>query len=71
MKTIVYVGEDFYRKSRTAMSSVYTEDGRRYDFGFLQVDLANGEEVMIRQATEVERGMYEQRLARMLEAPHA
>ena len=46
------------------MSSVYTEDGYRYDWGFMQRDL---EEVHIRQADPSERAYYEKALADMKE----
>ncbi len=33
-KTIIFIGEKFYMESRTTMSSLYTENGERYDYGF-------------------------------------
>ena len=64
MKTInlVYIGEDFYRQSYTEMSPLYTEDGKRYDYGFLQVDLKKGYDVHIRQATSKEMEFYNKML---------
>ena len=62
---LIYIGDHFYRESSTAMSPIYTEDGKRSDWGFVQVALKNGESVEIRQATEAERDHYEARLSRM------
>lgn len=64
-KQVVFIGEQFYLQSGTSMSSVYevrTVNGKkeykRYDYGFLQCDLANGIRVNIRPATDKERGMF-------------
>ena len=51
--TLVYIG-NFYIASGTRMSCLYTEDGQRYDFGFLQRALAKGQRITIRQATPEE-----------------
>lgn len=54
---LVFIGNDFYNKSRTMMSSIYqVTDGRLYrsDWGKVQIALANGDEVHIRQATAQE-----------------
>ena len=60
---LVYIGERFYTKSGTNMSSIYTEDGQRFDWGFVKLKLENGDNVEIRQATNEEIGYYETRLA--------
>lgn len=73
-----FIGDHYYRQSRTMMSSVYLtgkrvhRDGstfyRRYDYGFLQRDLKLGKEVVIRQATQEERAWADARLlAHLLE----
>jgi hypothetical protein len=67
MRKLIYLGHRFYSESKTMMSSVYTEDGYRYDWGFMQRDLENGEEVHIRQADPSERAHYEKALADMKE----
>lgn len=60
MKTLnlVFIGNDFYSKSRTMMSSIYEENTwKRYDWGFVQVALGAGQAVNIRPANpqEMER----------------
>lgn len=62
---LIYIGDHFYRESGTMMSPVYTEDGARSDWGFVQVALSRGDDVHIRQATPEERDHYEARLSRM------
>ena len=63
--SLVYIGDHFYGESGTMMSPIYTEDGRRYDWGFVQVALSNGGSISIRQATPQERDRYEAMLSRM------
>jgi hypothetical protein len=60
---LIYIGERFYRDSQTMMSSIYDIDGKRQDWGKIQIDLENGESVHIRQATEGEMIFYEGELA--------
>lgn len=60
---LVYIGDKFYHESGTMMSSLYTEDGQRSDWGFVNIALRRGEEVQIRQATSEELERYEKRLA--------
>lgn len=55
MYNLVYMGDDLYSRSGSVLSPIYTEDGRRSDWGFVQVALREGEEVNIRQGTEEER----------------
>lgn len=49
-----FIGDDFYSKSGTMMSSIYTEDGFRTDWGKVQIALREGMSVEIRQATDAE-----------------
>jgi hypothetical protein len=64
-KQVVYIGDQFYSQSGSAMSSVYevrTVNGKkeykRYDYGFLLCDLAKGIRVNMRPATDKELGMF-------------
>jgi len=66
--SLIYIGDHFYMESGTAMSPIYTEDGERSDWGFVQVALRDGAEVHIRQATEAERNAAEAVLARLRRA---
>jgi len=59
----VYIGDEFYSASGSMMSSVYLNDGSRYDWGFMQRDLREGSEVLIRQATQEEMNKYKVKLA--------
>ena len=63
---LFYIGEDFYAKSKTMMSSIYTDEPepRRYDLGFVSVALRRGDEVHIRQATEGEMEWAQSKLSR-------
>lgn len=58
----IYIGDKFYRESGTSMSSIYLEDGLRYDYGFMKRDLAKGETVQIRPATAQELLHYQRKL---------
>jgi hypothetical protein len=51
MKMVYYFGDKYYNESGTIMSSLYTEKGERYDWGFLRRDVENGEDVVVRKAT--------------------
>lgn len=51
---LFYIGEIFYVKSRTMMSSIYTVLGERYDWGFVRRALDEGKTVIIRPADKVE-----------------
>ena len=62
MVRLVYTGDHFYLESGSVMSPIYTEDGRRYDWGFVQRDLRAGNEITIRQATDAERVEAERQL---------
>jgi len=62
---LIYIGDHFYRESATLMSSLYTEDGKRSDWGFVSSALRNGENVEIRQVTDAEREYYETQLSKI------
>ena len=51
MKIVYYFGDKYYERSGTMMGVLYTEKGERYDWGFVQRDISNGEEVLVKQAT--------------------
>lgn len=51
MKIVYYFGDKYYHQSSTMMSSLYTDKGDRYDWGFLQRDVSNGEDVVVKKAT--------------------
>ncbi len=60
---VIFIGSHFYDDSGSRMSSVYREDWTRYDFGFMQCDLRDGKDVVIRQATPMEVAYYDAQLA--------
>ncbi len=62
---LIYIGEKFYFKSGTAMSSIYDIFGNRQDWGKVQIALQNGESVHIRPATEDEKKPYRERLQQL------
>jgi hypothetical protein len=68
MRTInlVYIGDDFYHKSRTMMSSIYTESGERFDWGFTSIALTQGNNITIRQATPTEMDFYQAELEKTI-----
>lgn len=51
MKTVYYFGDKYYDRSKTMMGVLYTEDNQRYDWGFLQRDVRNGVDVVVKKAT--------------------
>jgi hypothetical protein len=51
MKIVYYFGDKYYDQSGTTMGVLYTDKGERYDWGFLQRDVDNGEDVVVRKAT--------------------
>jgi len=59
---LIYIGDHFYFQSGTAMSSLYTINGSRYDWGFVQRDLSRGKSINIRPATSAEIAIFEGRL---------
>lgn len=50
MKIVYYFGHKYYDQSGTMMGALYTDKGERYDWGFLQRDVDNGEDVVVRKA---------------------
>jgi len=64
---LVYIGDHFYPESGSIMSSIYTEDGRRSDWGQVQMALKRGESIEIRQSTLNERKPYEEELTQIKE----
>ena len=54
---VFYIGEKFYYKSSTMMSSIYLNDGgvyRRFNWGLVQIALEEGAEVHLRPAKDEE-----------------
>lgn len=52
---IIFIGDDFYWKSGTMMSSLYQEKTwKRFDWGFCSLALQEGKKVIIRPANEEE-----------------
>lgn len=64
---LFYIGYEFYAKSNTAMSFIY-EVGTfiRMDWGFVQIALAEGKEVHIRQANSEEKSWAYEQLGRIV-----
>lgn len=56
---LIYIGFRFYNESDSLMSSIYTEDGKRSDWGKVQLALEAGNKVEIRPASLVELSYYE------------
>lgn len=56
---VIYLGDHFYQQSKSLMSSLYTDDGRRFDLGGIKCALSNGQSVNIRPATQAELEIYE------------
>lgn len=63
---LIYIGDHFYEKSGTAMSSLYSTAGYRSDWGFVKSALRDGSAVNIRPATAKEKIHYEKRLKILL-----
>ena len=51
MKIVYYFGDKYYDQSKSMMGILYTESGSRYDWGKLQSDVDNGQDVVVRKAT--------------------
>lgn len=65
---LIYSGPDYYWDSGTVMGSLYTLNGRSYqrsDWGKVEIALRSGEEISIRQPTEVEKLMFAEMLIRI------
>lgn len=70
MMEVVYIGEKFYRESKSTMSSIYTieEYGfHRTDWGKVQIALAEGKSIHIRPATRAELVPFEKELVKIKE----
>jgi hypothetical protein len=67
MKTynLIYVGQRFYEQSGAMMSSLYSDDGFRWDWGLVQSTLRYGDNVNIRPASQNEILFYEEKLKAM------
>jgi len=63
---LIFIGDDFYSNSSTEMSSIYTTDGKRFNWGKVTIALRNGEEVHIRPATKEDLNIYYIRLIEIL-----
>jgi hypothetical protein len=61
--TLIFIGDDFYLKSKTRMGSLYTLDGIRFDWGKVNAALKNGAQVDIRPAAPVELDYFNKMLA--------
>lgn len=62
-RKLFYIGDNFYWNSGTSMSSIYEiNTGVRYDWGYVQRDLSNGQTVNIRPANKEELAWAENRL---------
>lgn len=64
---VIYIGEHYYWRSKTAMSFFYQVDDNtgtlnRTDWGLIQTALQRGEEVHIRPATEKELELMDKHL---------
>ena len=62
MREIVFIGRSFYSQSQSMMSPIYEklENGsyQRFDYGYLETGLEEGETFHIRQATAEELGYF-------------
>ncbi len=59
---LIYIGSKFYHESDSIMSSLYDEDGSRWDWGKVEMHLRQGESILIRPANKIEMVVYESRL---------
>jgi len=73
---LVFIGEDFYVKSHTLISSIYRQekDGRltRFDWGFLQLAIkqaGKGTTIHAREATPEELARFEEMLIEIRKDP--
>ena len=58
----IFIGNRFYEESGSIMSSLYTVEGKRTDWGFIEAALRNGKSVSIRPATINEIEQYTKKL---------
>ena len=64
-RKIVYIGNEFYSKSGTVMSSIYEIINKEYyrtDWGKVQIALGNGCKISIRPATKSEMKRFNKEL---------
>jgi len=66
IEELIFIGDNFYMESGTAMSSIYKVNGERFDYGFLQRDLAAGKSFFIRPATKEELSHFKQVLQEII-----
>lgn len=69
-REIVFIGDSFYRDSKTMMSSIYEKNGdnfTRTDWGFVRLACDKGEHILIRPATKPELNMFSCRLDELME----
>ena len=63
---LFYIGDQFYLKSNSIMSSIYEQGSRnRYDWGFVERDLRQGKTIIIRPATKEEMSLACERLCEL------
>jgi hypothetical protein len=65
---IIYIGGNFYSDSGSSMSCIYGLDGKRWDWGFVEIALQNGTTFHIRPATEAEKHPYFEKLMKLIKA---
>jgi len=66
---LIFIGEDFYSKSCTIMSSVYEKHHKhysRFSWAEVQLALANGDQIKIRPATASELKYFHKQLEDIL-----
>ncbi len=51
---LLFIDDKFFKESGMKMYLIYTVDGQRSDWGFVQLALEGGESVHIRPATKTE-----------------
>lgn len=62
---LIYIGDHFYNESSTIMSSIYTVDGERFHWGFVQASLKEGKNINIRQASKIEMDYFDRKLMKL------
>jgi hypothetical protein len=67
MLWVVYYGREFYDRSSTMFGSMYTEDGKRTDWGKIEIELEHGERVTIRGCTTIEFDALKDKLDRYID----
>lgn len=63
IRRMIYMGRDFYMRTKTMGGILYEIKGRgkfeRFDYGFMEIALNRGERFLIRKATTKERHFIE------------